>query len=446
MKPLAQRQEDEEELQMKPLAQRQEDEEELQMKPLAQRQEEEEELQAKSETTKGDPMLAGGELSGDVESSVQSAKAGGQPMPDNVRAPLEKAFNTDFSSVKLHTDSAADSLNRSLSARAFTTGQDIFFRSGEYNPGSTAGQELLAHELTHTVQQSAAPTVQRGLIQDLMARLAGQGLVDPITQKAAIIKRIKENYGVDLNQDAGVNAIKSSYANAPQNVRDGLKAKDWTLQELQDIEKALSRYGALLGPNRNPEFGDQPVTTFSRLEQGIDEDTGAGALDNTTAGETFSDSKNITMFDAGTTVTDFAKDKANPTAEEHRTGFRGTIEHELSHALIENLRVGGGKKIIRQWASALGFWKGLNERAFPGSKGDSMTAATAAGVEVPPTKYGATNAAEDLAESLMFYFEDPEGLKTKCPKRYKFIVDVIEPVLNPQDAEEEEYDIGGLFD
>jgi len=164
MKPLVQRQEEEEEVQMKPLPaistlQRQEEEEELQMKPLLQRQEEEE-LQAK-----GDPMLAGGDLSGDVETAVSQAKSGGEPLNVNVRQPMENAFNADFSSVKIHTDSQADSLNRSLSARAFTTGQDIFFRSGEYNPGSTAGQELLAHELTHTVQQGAA-SVQRSRNRD----------------------------------------------------------------------------------------------------------------------------------------------------------------------------------------------------------------------------------------------------------------------------------------
>jgi hypothetical protein len=159
MKPLPaisaiQRQEEEEELQMKPLAQRQEEEEELQMKPLAQRQEEEE-LQAK-----GDPLLEGGTLSGDIESAVQSAKAGGQPLPEATRAPMESAFGADFSGVKIHTDGQADTLNRSLSARAFTTGQDVFFRQGEYNPGSSGGQELLAHELTHVVQQSGN-TAQR---------------------------------------------------------------------------------------------------------------------------------------------------------------------------------------------------------------------------------------------------------------------------------------------
>jgi len=172
MKPLIQRQE-EEELQMKSI-QRQEEEDELQMKPLSaisslQRQEEEElqmkplsaisSLQRQVEEelqAKGDPMLAGGELSSDVESSVQSAKSGGAPLSNNVRQPMEGAFNADFSSVKVHTGSQSDSLNRSLNARAFTSGQDIFFRSGEYNPSSSGGQELLAHELTHTIQQGSA--------------------------------------------------------------------------------------------------------------------------------------------------------------------------------------------------------------------------------------------------------------------------------------------------
>ena len=148
---VAQRQEEEEDVQMKPLLQRQEDEEEVQAKSLLQRQEDEEEIQAKQ-----DPMLAGGELSGDVETAVTSAKSGGSPLSDDVRQPMENAFNADFSNVKVHTDTQSDNLNRSISARAFTSGQDIFFRSGEYNPSSSGGQELLAHELTHTIQQGAA--------------------------------------------------------------------------------------------------------------------------------------------------------------------------------------------------------------------------------------------------------------------------------------------------
>lgn len=77
---------------------------------------------------------------------------------------MEQAFCADFSGVKVHTDGQSDQLNQSIQARAFTTGQDVFFGQGEYNPGSRGGQELLAHELTHVVQQNNN-TVNRQLIQ-----------------------------------------------------------------------------------------------------------------------------------------------------------------------------------------------------------------------------------------------------------------------------------------
>jgi hypothetical protein len=63
-------------------------------------------------------------------------------------------MGADFSGVKVHTDSQSDKLNRSLSSRAFATGPNLFFKQGEYNPGSKTGQELIAHELTHVVQQN----------------------------------------------------------------------------------------------------------------------------------------------------------------------------------------------------------------------------------------------------------------------------------------------------
>lgn len=90
----------------------------------------------------------------EVEQTIQQARGGGQALDSNVRAQMEPAFKADFGSVRVHTDGQADNLNRSLSARAFATGQDIFFKQGEYSPGSSSGRELLAHELTHVVQQN----------------------------------------------------------------------------------------------------------------------------------------------------------------------------------------------------------------------------------------------------------------------------------------------------
>jgi hypothetical protein len=90
-----------------------------------------------------------------VEHTHLPAPGAGRPLPKPIRGSMEQAFGVDFGAVRVHTDRRANTVNRSLSARAFTRGQDIFFRHGEYDPGSSAGRELLAHELTHVVQQRA---------------------------------------------------------------------------------------------------------------------------------------------------------------------------------------------------------------------------------------------------------------------------------------------------
>jgi len=91
-----------------------------------------------------------------LERTIQQERGGGQSLDTGVRRQMESSFGADFSGVRVHTDRQSDSLNRSLSARAFTTGQDIFFRQGAYQPGSSTGRELLAHELTHVVQQGGS--------------------------------------------------------------------------------------------------------------------------------------------------------------------------------------------------------------------------------------------------------------------------------------------------
>jgi len=103
----------------------------------------------------------GGPIGADVESSIEGARSGGRGLDKEVRASMEPAFGADFSGVRVHADAKSDALNHSLQARAFTTGQDVFFRSGEYNPGSSGGKELLAHELTHVVQQNGSTVMKK---------------------------------------------------------------------------------------------------------------------------------------------------------------------------------------------------------------------------------------------------------------------------------------------
>jgi hypothetical protein len=91
-----------------------------------------------------------------IESRISSQSGSGQAIPEVNRQMFEKSMGHDFSGVNIHANSESDSLNKQIGARAFTTGSDIFFRQGEYNPASSGGQELLAHELTHVVQQGSA--------------------------------------------------------------------------------------------------------------------------------------------------------------------------------------------------------------------------------------------------------------------------------------------------
>ena len=93
-------------------------------------------------------------VQGNFERTLNRAKGGGLPLDRAFRGKVEPEMGADFSGVKVHTDSEADQLSQSIQAKAFTTGEDIFFKKGEYEPGSQQGQELLAHELTHVVQQN----------------------------------------------------------------------------------------------------------------------------------------------------------------------------------------------------------------------------------------------------------------------------------------------------
>ncbi|HMH53510.1 MAG TPA: DUF4157 domain-containing protein [Candidatus Acidoferrum sp.] len=95
-----------------------------------------------------------GSAARDVEGAIESSRGSGQSLDRGVQAQIGRALNADFSGVRVHANAQADGLNQSLGARAFTIGQDIYFRRGEYDPGSSNGRELLAHELTHVVQQN----------------------------------------------------------------------------------------------------------------------------------------------------------------------------------------------------------------------------------------------------------------------------------------------------
>ena len=99
------------------------------------------------------PYENGGELDDDLSNQINSSRGNGSRLDGAVSDTMSDQLGHDFSGVNVHTDSNADRLSRSIGAKAFTTGSDIFFKQGAYSPGSSDGQSLLAHELTHVVQQ-----------------------------------------------------------------------------------------------------------------------------------------------------------------------------------------------------------------------------------------------------------------------------------------------------
>jgi hypothetical protein len=95
-----------------------------------------------------------GSAASSFTSQLNNFNGGGSPLPASTNQFMSKAIGSDFSSVRVHTNTNAIEMNQGLNARAFTHGSDIYFNEGEYSPSSTKGKRLLAHELTHVVQQT----------------------------------------------------------------------------------------------------------------------------------------------------------------------------------------------------------------------------------------------------------------------------------------------------
>ncbi|WP_010177189.1 eCIS core domain-containing protein [Aquimarina agarilytica] len=96
-----------------------------------------------------------------LQHSLESSKGKGNSLPLGVQSSMGSAFSADFDKVKVHTGSDAIQMNKELGAQAFTHGNDIYFNQGKYDTSSNTGQHLLAHELTHTIQQGSSKSIQR---------------------------------------------------------------------------------------------------------------------------------------------------------------------------------------------------------------------------------------------------------------------------------------------
>ena len=158
----------------------------------------EEDIQRQS--TVPDVTQAGDPVPVELEAEIQNAKGSGQALDSGLQQRMGQAMGADFSQVKIHTDTQADRFNQAIQAKAFTTGQDVFFQQGAYNPTSPTGQGLIAHELTHVVQQTGngiqrTSAGEQISISNAPSQTGDSPVVQRVTEEAGydVIKKILKN-------------------------------------------------------------------------------------------------------------------------------------------------------------------------------------------------------------------------------------------------------------
>jgi hypothetical protein len=213
-------------------------EEERKLRRQQKEEEDEEFLQAKK--TSGHNT----EMASDIESSLNSIRGGGKPLAESERVFFEPRFGRDFSQVRLHTDTRAAATAQAVNARAFTVGHDVVFGMGQYTPGMSQGRMLMAHELTHVMQQdrTSSQIVQRFVAEDASEEMIG---------KTFFLNKDLNVSGITLPQ--GSTVVITTWSNdktsVTANFRSGTKVSSVIIEKnylvpAGDTKSGLSQYHA----------------------------------------------------------------------------------------------------------------------------------------------------------------------------------------------------------
>lgn len=204
--------------------------------------EEEDRIQARqqSDNSTGIPQ--------DLESNINSLKGGGQPLSQTTRAYFEPRFGYDFSKVRVHADNHAADVARSVNARAFTLGDDIVFGAGQYTPENGNGQHLLAHELTHVVQQGGSTGIPRKVIQRRELRgedFPWDGIVSNASgvwfRKKPDMAKTSKVQVLLKGTEVAVNGVSGNWLKVNYNGVDGYMHKDYIIHKFET--EARSKIG-----------------------------------------------------------------------------------------------------------------------------------------------------------------------------------------------------------
>jgi hypothetical protein len=176
-----------------------------------------------------------GGIAPEIGARIAEMRGNGRPLDSSERGFMEPQFGVDFGAIRVHSDEEADTHARALHARAFTVGSNIFFRAGEYTPGTAEGRRLLAHELTHTIQQGSARRATR-LVQRQPAPPVAAPAPAPVGLASVnflpvIMDQVPTGWGVTVEDDAVIDitafasggAWKCVITTANQQARQGVR-------------------------------------------------------------------------------------------------------------------------------------------------------------------------------------------------------------------------------
>ncbi len=171
----------------------------------------------------------GATLDGDRQRQIESVTNGGEPLSEDARNDFEPRFGRDFGDVRVHTGGEADRAARSIDAEAFTYGSDVVFKSGNYRPDTDQGKELLAHELTHVVQQTGGRRVQRQT-----NAMVGGGAPVPDVSKSEVKQQLVAEARALYRQGSGLDCADvfiTSAIRASGKLEAGLSFRVWSAEK-----------------------------------------------------------------------------------------------------------------------------------------------------------------------------------------------------------------------
>jgi hypothetical protein len=223
-----------------------------------------------------------------------------------------------------------------------------------------------------------------------------------------IVKDVKAKVGVAFDSLAAHKASLETHPEAPEAQRKALAVGPWELDELKAIERALTHFAPVLGDARKKTMPKGPAQEFNKVGKlNTSPDDDPKLLGDRTRGEFFREAETFGVFEPG------------PDSPAGDDAVERVATHEIAHGIFDPL--------IDSFMQATGYWEKEKVRRKEGQR-----------VEGPPDGYADRNAREDLAQSVMYFFVDPERLKkgdgrgrakgtwgNPCPKRFAFIQKVV---------------------